>query len=145
MTEAMALARVAGLRPTPQRVAIIEALDGKERPLTAQELHGEVRDRSAGLGLATVYRTLRALADSGVAQTFPSGDGELGYKLCEPAHHHHLICDRCGQVVEIPSCDVEPWATAVARRRGFTVSGHRAEVYGVCEACRRRAGRRRRG
>ena len=136
MSEAPPLARMAGLRPTPQRVAIIEALEGKERPVTAQALHSGFRG-ATGPGLATVYRTLRALADTGLAESFPAGESELAYRLCEPAHHHHLICERCGQVQTIPSCEVEDWAAAVARRRGFSVTGHRADVYGLCERCRR--------
>jgi Fur family transcriptional regulator, ferric uptake regulator len=138
MTEAAALARLSGLRPTPQRVAIIEALEGKNRPVTAQTLHDEVRGRG-GPGLATVYRTLRALADTGTAETFDAGEGEVAYKLCQVEHHHHLICERCGQVTTIPSCEVEDWASAVGRRRGFAVTGHRADVYGLCRSCRRRA------
>lgn len=137
MTEAAALARLSGLRPTPQRVAIIEALEGKNRPVTAQTLHDEVRGRG-GPGLATVYRTLRALADTGTAETFDAGEGEVAYKLCQVEHHHHLICERCGQVTTIPSCEVEDWASAVGRRRGFAVTGHRADVYGLCRSCRRR-------
>jgi len=137
MSEAAALARMAGLRPTPQRVAIIEVLEGQERPVTAQDLHGEFRGGGRP-GLATVYRTLKALEDTGLAETFDAGEGEQAYRLCEPAHHHHLICERCGQVQTIPSCEVEGWASSVARRRGFSVTGHRADVYGVCERCRRK-------
>jgi Fur family ferric uptake transcriptional regulator len=140
VTDAAALAAVSGLRATPQRVAIIRALEGKERPLTAQALHEEIRGRG-GPGLATVYRTLRALADAGTAETFPAGEGEVAYKLCAVDHHHHLICEHCSQVVTIPSCEVENWATAVGRRRGFAVTGHRADVYGLCASCRRRARR----
>jgi Fur family transcriptional regulator, ferric uptake regulator len=137
MTEAATLARLSGLRPTPQRVAIIEALEGKDRPVTAQALHDQVREQG-GPGLATVYRTLRALADTGTAETFDAGEGEVAYKLCQVEHHHHLICERCGQVTTIPSCEVEDWASAVGRRRGFAVTGHRADVYGLCRSCRRR-------
>lgn len=139
MTEATALARMAGLRPTPQRVAIIRALEGKDRPVTAQTLHQEVRSGPSTPGLATVYRTLRALADAGVAESFAAGEAEQAYKLCDIEHHHHLICDSCGQVVSIPSCEVEGWASAVGRRRGFAVTGHRADVYGLCARCRPRA------
>jgi Fur family ferric uptake transcriptional regulator len=140
VTEAATLAVLSGLRATPQRVAIIRALEGKERPVTAQALHEEIRGRG-GPGLATVYRTLRALADAGTAETFAGGEGEVAYKLCVVDHHHHLICDRCGQVETIPSCEVEEWASAVGRRRGFAVSSHRADVYGLCASCRRRAQR----
>jgi Fur family transcriptional regulator, ferric uptake regulator len=136
MTEAAALARMAGLRPTAQRVAIIRALEGKERPVTAQDLHREVRGTPGPPGLATVYRTLRALADAGVAESFAAGETEQAYKLCDVAHHHHLICESCGQVISIPSCEVEEWASAVARRRGFAVTGHRADVYGLGAGCR---------
>jgi Fur family ferric uptake transcriptional regulator len=139
MSQAAARASLAGLRPTPQRVAIIEALEGKDRPVTAQALHEEIRGRGRP-GLATVYRTLRALAEAGTAETFSVGEGEVAYKLCEVDHHHHLICERCGQVVTLESCDMEDWATLVARRRGFSVTGHRADVYGLCRSCR--SGRR---
>jgi Fur family transcriptional regulator, ferric uptake regulator len=88
-----------------------------------------------GPGLATVYRTLQSLEQAGLVRTFPAGEGELAYKLCEPGHHHHLICERCGRVVEIPSCEVEEWAAQVAARRGFEVSSHQADIYGVCERC----------
>ncbi len=88
--------------------------------------------------MATVYRTLQALADAGVLRTFQTPGGEMAYKVCEPGHHHHLICTRCGNVEEIPSCEVEEWASAVARKRGFAVDSHQADIYGTCARCGRR-------
>jgi Fur family ferric uptake transcriptional regulator len=82
-----------------------------------------------------VYRTLQALARVGRARTFPVGEGEVAYRLCEPGHHHHLICERCGTVVEIPACEIEGWAVAAARRRGFTVIAHQADIVGRCARC----------
>lgn len=137
MTEAALMLREAGLRPTRQRTAIVEAIAGSGRPVTAQALHARLRRPGGGPGLATIYRTLQALAQAGVIRTFPAGEGELAYKLCDPGHHHHLICEGCGAVVEIPSCEVEPWASRVARRRGFTVSSHQAEIFGLCDRCAR--------
>ena len=126
----------AGLRPTRQRLAVLAALGRERRPLTAQELHARLRRRQNGPGLATVYRTLGALAHAGVLRTFPLPDGEIAYRLCQPGHHHHLICDRCGSVAEISSCEVEGWAARVARRKGFSPTSHQAEIFGICEACR---------
>ena len=126
----------AGMRATRQRAAIVEALERSGRPVTAQALHVRLtRGSGEGPGLATIYRTLQALAQAGFARTFPAGEGELAYKLCEPGHHHHLICEGCGLVVEIPSCEVESWASRAARRRGFTLSSHQADVFGLCEDC----------
>ncbi len=128
----------AELRPTRQRMAILEALGRSARPVTAQALHAQLNrgGRSdAGPGLATIYRTLQALADAGLARTFPAGEGELSYKLCAPEHHHHLICERCGRVEEIPSCEMEGWASKIARKRGFRVTSHQADIYGRCGRC----------
>jgi Fur family ferric uptake transcriptional regulator len=126
---------VARLRPTRQRLAIVEGLARSGKPVTAQALHARLARGVQHPGLATVYRTLQALAEAGTVRTFPAGDGEIAYKLCDPEHHHHLVCERCGAVVEIPSCEVEAWATRAARRRGFTVTSHQADIYGLCADC----------
>lgn len=129
----------AELRPTRQRMAILQALAKSAKPVTAQALHAKLTPRGArgtrGPGLATVYRTLQALEQAGLARTFPAGEGELAYKLCHPDHHHHLVCERCGTVVEIPSCEVEGWAAQIARKRGFRVTAHQADIYGLCSDC----------
>jgi Fur family ferric uptake transcriptional regulator len=129
----------AGLRPTRQREAVIRAMERVGRPITAQALHARLNRPDRGPGLATIYRTLRALEQAGYARTFPASGGEASYKLCHPGHHHHLVCEGCGLVVEIPSCEIEGWATRVARRRGFTVSSHQADIFGLCEACASKA------
>ncbi len=128
----------AGLRPTRQRTAVLRAMEGAGKPVTAQALHARLSRLGRGPGLATVYRTLQALAQGGFARTFPAGEGELAYKLCDPGHHHHLICESCGTVIEIPSCEVESWARRAARRRGFTLTSHQADLFGLCGACGRR-------
>lgn len=135
----------AGLRPTRQREAIIAALGRTARPITAQALHERLARRADAPGLATVYRTLQALATEGLVRTFPAGEGELAYKLCDPGHHHHLICEVCGTVVEIPACEVEGWASSVAAPRGFVVTAHQADIYGRCASCRRGHPARRQG
>jgi len=128
----------AGIRATRQRTAIVRAMEREGRPVTAQSLHARLAKPGNGPGLATIYRTLQALAQAGSARTFPAGEGELSYKLCDPGHHHHLICERCGRVVEIPSCEIEGWASSAARRRGFSVSSHQADIFGLCADCRAR-------
>jgi Fur family ferric uptake transcriptional regulator len=126
----------AGLRPTRQRVSILRAVSREPRPVTAQGLYLRLRGRRGSPGLATVYRTLNSLTDAGVLRRFPAGEGEVAYRLCDPGHHHHLICESCGQVVEIPSCEVEEWAAGVAKRRGFVATAHQADIFGLCATCK---------
>jgi Fur family ferric uptake transcriptional regulator len=133
--DAAAILEEAGLRPTRQRTAILSAMERSGRPVTAQALHASLHRPGSGPGLATIYRTLQALEQAGYACTFPAGKGELSYKLRDLGHHHHLICESCGLVIEIPSCEIEGWAASAARRRGFTVSSHQADIFGLCRNC----------
>ena len=133
-----ALLREAGLRPTAQRLAVLGAISSARKAVTAQELHHELRGPH-GPGLTTVYRTLSALADAGLLDTFPtpgSSAGEQSFRLCGSDHHHHLVCVSCGEVEEVEGGEVEEWVRRTARSRRFSVESHRADVFGRCRSCR---------
>jgi Fur family transcriptional regulator, ferric uptake regulator len=120
-------------RRTEQREAILEALRGSDRAVTAQELHGRLAD----VGLATVYRNLQRLADEGTADTLRRENGELAFLLCERGHHHHLTCRVCGRVEQVRDCRLDEWARSVAAAHGFGEVEHHAELVGVCARCSR--------
>ena len=102
--------------------------------MTAQELHGQLE----GVGLATVYRNLQRLADSGDADTLRRDNGEVAFLICESGHHHHLTCRVCGRVERVRDCRLDDWARQVAAGHGFSNVEHRAELVGVCAACARK-------
>jgi Fur family ferric uptake transcriptional regulator len=118
-------------RRTEQREAIVEALRGSERAVTAQELHGQLD----GVGLATVYRNLQRLADEGDADTLRRDNGEIAFLLCGGGHHHHLTCRKCGRVERVRDCRLDDWARSVAAGHGFSEVEHHAELVGVCATC----------
>jgi Fur family transcriptional regulator, ferric uptake regulator len=134
MTPVDAALREAGLRATRQRLTVLESLRGRPDAVTAQDLHQELRLVGEPVGLTTVYRTLTALADAGLLDSFPR-EGEQAFRLCGDGHHHHLICETCNSVEEIAAEEVERWVDDVAQRRGFEVTGHRADIFGVCARC----------
>ena len=126
----------APVRATRQRAAIRAALDTADGFLSAQELHAALRSDGDRVGLTTVYRTLQSLADSGEVDALRSGDGEVRYRRCGTArHHHHLVCRRCGRTVEVEDRLVERWADQVASEHGFVEVSHQVEVFGVCAEC----------
>ena len=127
--------RQAGLRATRQRLTVLEALRGREESVTAQDLHMELRQAGEPVGLTTVYRTLAALAEADFLDTF-NREGELAFRLCGDRHHHHLVCETCNRVEEITADEVERWVNEVAAAHGFAVTGHRADIFGVCSDCR---------
>lgn len=126
--------REAGLRATRQRTTVLDALRGRPDAITAQELHSELRADGEPVGLTTVYRTLASLADAGLLDAIPR-DAEQAFRLCSEDHHHHLICEMCNRVDELAAEEVERWVDAVASRRGFQVTGHRADIFGTCADC----------
>ena len=124
-------------RRTEQRDAIVGALRGSERAVTAQELHGQLD----GVGLATVYRNLQRLADEGDADTLRRDNGEVAFLLCGAGHHHHLSCRECGRVEQVRDCRLDDWAAEVAAGHGFSQVEHHAELVGLCAKCASRGAR----
>ncbi|MBW3602554.1 MAG: transcriptional repressor [Actinobacteria bacterium] len=127
--------RDAGLRATRQRLTVLDSLRGRPEAVTAQELHMQLRQAGEPIGLTTVYRTVTALADAGFLDVF-NRDGEQAFRLCGDVHHHHLVCETCNTVEEIPAAEVERWVAQVADRHGYEVTGHRADIFGICSRCR---------
>ena len=123
---------------TRQRAEVLDVLRSGEA-FAAQELHDRLRAQGSRTGLATVYRALRKLADDGAVDVIREDPVQARYRLCSTKHHHHLLCESCGKVIEIPECDIESWAKKVARKQSFTVRAHRAEILGTCATCSRRS------
>ncbi len=122
-------------RNTWQREAVREALEGTEGFVSAQALHASLRGTGSEVGLATVYRALADLADAGDADMLQQ-DGESLYRACTPgSHHHHLICRKCGNAVEIAADPVEAWARQIAAENGYTDPHHVVDVFGLCPEC----------
>jgi Fur family ferric uptake transcriptional regulator len=88
--------------------------------------------------MATVYRTMKLLADCGLAIPRQFGGGQTRYEpAAGRAHHDHLICTACGEIVEFANERIESLQALIARRHGFEVESHKLELYGRCARCRR--------
>src|SRR4051812_8587273 len=111
-----------GIASTPQRVAVVEELGREPNDVTAAQLYDRLRRRGAGIGQATVYRTLALLHERGAVDALSHHAGELCYRLCSDRHHHHLTCTTCHRVVELDDCDLEGWVAKSAKRHGFSAT-----------------------
>jgi len=124
-------------RNTWQKDAVKHALSEAIGFVSAQQLHLVLRNHGSTIGLATVYRALADLAEAGDADALQSRDGELLYRACTNAHHHHLICRDCGKTVEIEAERVESWADEVAKEHGFAQPSHTIDIFGTCSDCQK--------
>ncbi|WP_319633114.1 Fur family transcriptional regulator [Georgenia satyanarayanai] len=123
---------------TRQRAAVSDLLERTDDFRSAQQLHESLRDAGDAVGLATVYRTLQTMAETGEVDVLRTDDGEALYRRCESVkHHHHLVCRTCGTTVEISGEAVEAWAEEMAAHHGFTDIEHTIDLFGQCADCSR--------
>jgi Fur family ferric uptake transcriptional regulator len=128
-----------GLRSTDQRRLIVETFFRFDNHVSIEELLARVRSKDPRVGYATVYRTLKLLAECGVANERKFGDGLTRYELAdESSHHDHLICVECGAIVEFEDDAIEKLQEEIATRHGYALRSHKHELYGVCPKCRAR-------
>lgn len=102
---------------------------------SAQEVHQLITRQGEPIGLTTIYRALQSLQKEQLVDVLRRDDGEAVYRLCGDAHHHHLVCKKCGKTVEIEGGAIEKWAETVAKENGFRDVGHSAEIFGTCSLC----------
>lgn len=125
-----------GLKSTRQRELILEEFLRASSHLSTEELYLRLRKKHPTIGYATVYRTLRLFADSGIAETRHFGDGQTRYEsTSREGHHDHLICVRCGAILEFEDGRIEQLQEKVAKDHRFKILSHRLELYGLCAQC----------
>jgi Fur family ferric uptake transcriptional regulator len=126
-----------GLKATAQREDIAQAFFSTNRHISVEELYNEVRRLNPRVGYATVYRTVKLLKECGLAAERHFADGQARFENVEAERHHdHLICERCGRIVEFIQPQIEQLQEAVAQRFGFIATNHKMEIYGICKECR---------
>jgi Fur family ferric uptake transcriptional regulator len=124
-----------GYRLTPQREMIVEAVAHAGRHVTAEEIHEQVQVRTKAVNVATVYRTLDLLVELGLISRADLGAGKVTY--ASPIHgpHCHLVCRRCGCVIEA-DCDViEALERQIEEQYGFAAEMHHFAISGLCAEC----------
>ena len=120
------------LNTTQQRELIVDQFLRCKDHISVDDLLARVRKRNRKVGYATVYRTLKLLVASGLAIHRQFGDGQARYEV-EGDHHDHLICNKCGLILEFEDPEIEALQEKIAKRLGnFTVIRHRHELYGLC-------------
>jgi Fur family ferric uptake transcriptional regulator len=129
--------RGSGAKRTRQRERILEVLLGMAGHPTIEELVGQVRVSYPRVGKATVYRTVLLFEEAGILQRHRLAGPQVRLELVSPAaeHHDHLVCLRCGCVVEFSDAVIERRQAELAQRHGFCISSHSHVIRGLCSSC----------
>ncbi|QGY41573.1 transcriptional repressor [Pseudodesulfovibrio cashew] len=127
------------LKMTPQRRLILDTFLKQNDHLSSEELYAKVKRRDKSVGQATVYRTLKLLNESGLIEPLDFADGVTRYEMSYgESHHDHLICESCGENIEILDETIEARQEELARQHGYTLTRHKMYLYGICEKCRKK-------
>jgi Fur family ferric uptake transcriptional regulator len=124
-----------GYRMTPQRMMILEAIEGASGHISAEDIYQDIRKRYPGLNISTVYRTLELLKEMGMVTETDMGDGRVRFHSAGHEHHHHLVCSRCGKVIDLDESMMAPLTDMLAEKYNFRADLKHLAIFGHCKNC----------
>jgi Fur family ferric uptake transcriptional regulator len=128
-----------GYRLSTPRSVVVETLADLGCSVTAKEIADRLRERGQDVGVASIYRTLELLDRLNLARRVDMAEGVARYEPIDPSgdHHHHLVCDRCGEVAAFEDRDLERAIERVAGRLDYAIDAHDVTLRGECPTCHR--------
>jgi len=128
-----------GLKQTGQRDTILRTFLDTRDHLSTDELYRLVKRKDEGIGFTTVYRTLKLLAECGLASEVAFNDGIARYEhQYNRRNHHHMVCTECGSSVEFFSPEIERIEGEIGRKNRYLTTRHTFQIYGICEPCQKK-------
>ena len=129
-----------GYRLSGPRSAVVETLDDIGCSVTAKEIADRLHDQGQDIGVASIYRTLELLDKLRLTRRVDAAEGVARYEPLNPSgeHHHHIVCDSCGQVTAFEDPELEHAIDRLAGRVDYAIDGHDVTLRGECPACRSR-------
>ncbi|MFC1948909.1 Fur family transcriptional regulator [Chloroflexota bacterium] len=124
-----------GYRLTPQRMMILSAIEHSSNHINAEEIYSQVVARYPKVNISTVYRTLELLKQLGLIYEMDLGEGRVGYHPEGRGHHHHLICRKCGTVIDVNESVLFPVQAVLLQAFSFNADLRHLAIFGICKDC----------
>ena len=127
-----------GLRRTSQREKVLAIFLATEKHISVEELHKLVRKKHPEIGYTTVYRTMKLCSETGLSDAIDLGDGVARFEhKFGHNHHDHLICIKCGKLIEVFDPEIEKLQERLVKKHSFVSLKHTLEIFGMCGKCKR--------
>ncbi len=123
------------MRTSSVEQIIIETLSKEHTHLTSLQVYEEIHNRLPALNQSTVYRALERLVNRGLVSISDMGNGSAVYELLNNGMHHHLVCQKCGQVITIDHEEVETFFSIIQERYKYKIITNHLILFGICEKC----------
>ncbi len=129
-----------GLKFTKQREFVLEILYNNSGHFTPEDIYNLIKEKhsSITIGIATIYRTLSLLEESGIVNSLSFGSKGKKYEFGLTEHHDHLICSECGKLIEFHDKIIEKRQEEIAQQFNFKMRDHTMNIVGICEDCQQK-------
>jgi len=125
-----------GYRLTPQRIMILEAVEQADSHISAEDIYTQARSQYPYMNISTVYRTLELLEKLGLVMKTDFGEGRVRYHPADKGHHHHLVCQQCGAIIDVDESTLARLQDVLLARYDFRASLRHVAIFGLCSNCR---------
>jgi len=125
-----------GLKFTSQRESILEEILNVKGHFEIEDMVKRIKEKNIPVSRATVYRTLNILKEMGLVNEVIKYKNKTIYEISLKQHHDHLICTKCGSIIEFSEEEIEKLQDKICKEYGFKPETHRLEIFGICKNCR---------
>lgn len=126
-----------GYRLTPQRMMVLAAIENSEDHISAEEIYAQVIAKYPHVNISTVYRTLELLKRLGLVTETDLGGGRVRYHPADKGHHHHLVCQECGKIIDLDESVLSTLKSMLLREYKFSADLKHLAIFGHCASCRK--------
>lgn len=127
--------RSTGLRITSARIAVLDVLSSSTKPMDIATIITEIAKRKVDADQATIYRIVESFIDSNLITRLQFQEKKFFYEI-KGEEHHHAICTSCGKIDDVSTCNIKRLEKEIEKAKGFHVSKHSLEFYGICSNCK---------
>ena len=124
-----------GYRLTPQRIMVLSAIENSDDHISAEEIYAQIVAKYPQVNISTVYRTLELLKRLGLVTETDLGNGHVRYHPVEKGHHHHLVCEKCGTIIDIDESTLARLQDVLLHRYNFSARLSHLAIFGRCVNC----------
>ena len=126
-----------GYRLTPQRIMVLSAIEDSDDHISAEEIYAQIVAKYPQVNISTVYRTLELLKRLGLVTETDLGGGRFRYHSAEKGHHHHLVCQKCGAIIDIDESTLASLKDTLLRDYKFIADLRHVAILGRCANCQK--------
>ena len=125
-----------GYRLTPQRMMVITAIENSSNHVSAEEIYAQVVSKYPNVNISTIYRTLELLKKLGLVTETDLGGGRVRYHPADKGHHHHLVCQECGAIIDLDDSVLSALRDKLLEEYDFDADLRHLGIFGRCSRCR---------